>query len=472
MDVHVSTGIAVSRDRTARFALAVIAVIAPYVLLAAYAHPGADDFTYAVDTLRDGYWTSIRDQYLLWNGRFTSNFLELGGPMVWQSIGLYRAVAAAMIVATVAASWVVVHAVARDAWTTGQTFAAALCLAALDLHGLPALAENIYWYTGSVTYQLSAILLVLQIAVTVRALRAARALSSWTLAAALLAVAIAGMNEVAMLLELALYTTVAVVSYLDNRRALVAPASFLLAATIAGGVLVAVAPGNAVRSSLYPVRHELLRSLALTGLQTIRFAVEWTTSGTLLLASLLYLPLGAELARTPPFRTITPRATIALALAPFATIPIAVLPAYWATGLLGQHRTVSVAYFVFLVLWFAALTAAFAREWLPRSTLDRRAQAVLTTLLVLALAVTGNGYRVAVDFARGRPAIFDREMSARYASLRACAADARSECIVPALSVLPDALFAFDLSPDSNHWVNVGYAMYFKVPRVVAVGPR
>src|SRR5262249_3706199 len=148
----------------------------------------------------------------------------------------------------------------------------------------------------------------------------------------------------------------------------------------------------------------------------------WTTSGPLLLASLLFLPLAAEVAeRAPVFRAVTPLSATAMAAGAVLTIPIATFPVYWSTGVLGQHRTPSVACFVFVLLWFAALTGLVATGRLPAPTgliADRRVRAAAFVLCAASLACTGNASVVAVDVAHGRPLTFAREMTTRYEALR------------------------------------------------------
>jgi hypothetical protein len=448
-------------------------LLLPYLALAAFAHPIADDFTYAFDTQRDGLWAAYRAQYLSWNGRYASNVFELAGPMVWRALTLYRLVAASMIVGTAAAAYLVVRALTRGAWSRTHAAAAAVVFTALFIATVPSLGESVYWYTSTVTYQLSAILAAIQAAMVIDVLADAddvRRRARLTIAVVLLP-AVVGMNEVAMMLMISFYAVLFAVAIVEARPRVVAVARLMLAIAIVSGVVVWIAPGNSVRGAMYPVRHELLRSLALTAMQTIRFGAAWTTMGPLLLASFLFLPLAAQIARRAPvFRTITPLDAAALAAGAWLTIPIATFPAYWSTGVLGQHRTTSVAYFVFLLLWFVALTALVAVGRLPTpaaSPGDRRVRAAAVLLFAASLAFTHNGYVVAVDVGYGRPAAFDREMTARYAALRACAATPQTPCVLSSLSTRPDAFYVIDVSPEPENWINDAYRYYFRTGPVI-----
>jgi hypothetical protein len=239
----------------------------------------------------------------------------------------------------------------------------------------------------------------------------------------------------------------------------------MAAVAVVSGLVVWVAPGNNVRSAMYTVRHDLARSLVLTALQTSRFGADWATSGPLVLASLLYLPVGASLARRASiFRAMTRFDVAALGVCACLTIPIAVFPPYWATGVLGQHRTTSAMYLVFLLVWFALLTALFAAGALQAPAglvADRRLRGAAAVFLLGSLTLTHNGYRVALDITSGRAAAFDRQLHARYDALRACSTTRQSPCIIRLLTSRPDAFYIVDVSSDPLNWVNAGYAYYF-----------
>jgi hypothetical protein len=450
------------------------ALLLPYVALAAFAHPIADDFTYAFDTQRDGFWAAYRAQYVSWNGRFASNVFELAGPMVWGSVASYRAVAVAMLMGTALAAYCLVRALTRGAWSRPQGLGAAVALSAVFVTIVPSLGETIYWYTSTVTYQLSAILFAIHAAMTIDALAGDVGVSSRArLAAAFVLVpVVVGMNEVAMAMIVLFLASVLAIAAIEGRRRVTMVAGAMLAVALASSLAVWLAPGNAVRAAMYPVRHDLFRSLALTVLQTIRFGAAWTTSGPLVLASLLYLPLAAEVAeRVPVFRAVSPLGATAMAAGAVLTIPIATFPVYWSTGLLGQHRTPSIACFVFVLLWFATLTALVATGRLPtatRFTGDPRVRAAVFVLFATSLACTGNASIVVVDVAHGRPPAFAREMAARNAALRACARTPQAPCFVARLSARPDSFYVVDVVEDPDSWINNAYRYYFHTGAVSA----
>jgi hypothetical protein len=194
------------RDKLRWMAAALAASIAPFIVLAAYAYPTADDFDYAMDTRLEGYWPAFAHQYTGWNGRFASNVFVLANPMVTSSFTTYRVVALAMFPVTVGAMYMFIRAVAGSALDRRAAVVCALGWCGVYLAGVPVLGENFYWYTGAVTYQLSSVLLLVQVAMFLRALTRRRTSGASAVHVALssvLLVFVVGMNEIAMLLAIA-----------------------------------------------------------------------------------------------------------------------------------------------------------------------------------------------------------------------------------------------------------------------------
>jgi hypothetical protein len=229
-----------------------------------------------------------------------------------------------------------------------------------------------------------------------------------------------------------------------------------------------VSPGNAARAAEYPLRHQLGHSLVMTALQTVRFIGEWMASGPLLVASALWL-IHADrittLVAPSRARVYLPLCVIGLLL----VVPISAFPAYWATGILGQHRTMNTAYFAFLLLWFLALglwSALGSRSMPAVQTAVRGLRVPLVALLLASLALTHNSYGVGADLVAGRFAAFDREMLERESTLRGCREARGANCAIEAVRTIPASFFVLDISRDARDWVNVAYARYFGLAAV------
>jgi hypothetical protein len=160
------------------------------------------------------------------------------------------------------------------------------------------------------------------------------------------------------------------------------------------------------------------------------------------------------------------RLAIVLAAGMLMTVPIATFPAYWETGLLGQHRTIDVAYFAFLLLGFAAVSSWLAAGG-PRGDRLRAFcvswQAPLAMLFGIAILLSGNSYTVGSDLLSGRFVAFDREMKSRYEALAVCRASSELVCRIDPIQDVPASYFFVDVSKNASEFVNAAYARYFGV---------
>jgi hypothetical protein len=407
------------------------------------------------------------NEYAHWNGRYTSNALVLASPLAFGIAG-YRVAAALGLVGIAASSYLFVSVWAQRLIDRRTVLTCAMALTLLYTAGMPSIGEGVYWYTSAATYSWWIIAALLHGALVVRYTRAPHpgAIDRLGLAVAgLLLVAVDGFNEVIMLMMIVIYAAWAAVACANRSTTRRVALAFLLIA-IVSGMFVLFSPGNAVRQSLFVgVRHQLPRSIAKTMLQTLRFNGSGLWSGALQLASLLFVPVAMRWTQLVPQDARTARhARFAFAALLMLLVPIATFPAYWETGTLGQHRTADVAFFAFLVIWFAAipfwLSAADARG----RSLHQFAESwrsLLAVMFVIAIGLTGNTYTVGTELLNGELRRYDAAMHDRYAQLERCRSDAPPVCELTPIPEAPASFSVVDVGPSAAYWVNVAYARYF-----------
>jgi hypothetical protein len=444
--------------------LALFAILGLLVAACFFAHPIADDLDFASSARETGVWTAWQQLYLTWNGRYASNLVALATPWRSGSLGGYRAAIAMLMVANLAALYVFLRAFAEDAFTRSEILSGALIASVLFLSGMPSIGEGVYWFTSAATYQAAVVLALLHFACVVRSRRPGR---PWPriLAMALLVVVV-GFNEVMMVIVLAVYLALCAWS-IDSGRDRGLFGTMLGVVVVCAAILV-LSPGNAGRTEAYPARHHLVRSLAMTSLQTARFLGDWVSSGPLLIASALWLTHAGRFARLVD--RLQTRVPLLICLAGIVlVVPMCAFPAYWATGILGQHRTVNTAYFAFLVFWFAGLalwSVSGSRGARAAQALGAELRIPLLVLLVVSLALTRNSYGLGADLLAGRLAAFDREMRERDRTLRECRLAGYRTCDIAAVQTVPTSFFVLDISENPYDWVNVAYARYYELAEV------
>ncbi len=453
-----------------RAALAVFVVLLcisllKYFWLAGHAHPVADDFCYAAKSRGASLWAWSYSEWMYWNGRYASNLLMIHGPLSWSSDFLpgYRAVPVLLIVLTFLSIWFILRRATQHALSTGRELLGALGFWALYLNLMPDLGEGFYWYTGAVTYQLGSILMLLHLGLLCGCSRKGWQGALNLLVNIVLAVAIVGMDEIHMLLMVCLHA-VRFIGLL-RRRSGIGAGLVLLAAVAGGAALMYFAPGNAVRGGMFADTHLFWRSLGMSALQAVRFIGTWVLSPALLAFSVLYIPVHRYLREhVPAMKNVLRLSPWIIALLPFFLVMASTFPAYWGTGLLGQHRTINVACLFFIPLWFLNLSLWLERRPLRKLAdmkLPPRAIGIAMVLALLGLNLTGNGYAANSDLFSGRAMNYDRVMLKRETEVRAAAQDPSTRVTFIRLPDPPRTLPSYEELGPLRRWMVDCEARFF-----------
>src|SRR6185436_3629414 len=364
----------------------------PYFFLSLYAHPAGDDFVYAYNGKHFGLIENASRDYFHWGGRYVSNFLFVLNPMAFDSLKGYRLIAVILVLLTFISFYFLIRSIAPVAVPGTYLILSGGILSCLFLHQMPSLAQGIYWYTGAVIYQGANVLTPLYLACLTFLLNKKYLISKFIHLRICLALIfiITGCNETIMIFLLFFHAFLSA----KKRDRL----SFLLFTfSILCSLLVFFSPGNAVREAVFPDRHHFFHSLLFSMAQSCRFFKEWIINIPLLIASILYIPVSIRFSKTSGlFKNnfyISPFLSTCFL---FFVIFLSAFPAYWSTGILGQHRTVNSAYFFFLILWFMNLTVwvnflANKKITAIVSNLAEKYFVSLFILMMLFSLITGNG---------------------------------------------------------------------------------
>lgn len=446
-----------------------ITLFIPYLYISNYANPVADDLIYAANRKgNDLFYLLVRD-YLGWNGRYSSNILVFSNPMAFDSLVGYKLIPPLIIVLTVLSNFVFVHVL----WGLGnkpEKIIAALLFSLLFLYQMPILSEGIYWYTGAVTYQLANCLMFVYVSLLIRFI-SNKVIVSKVIHSCLLTIflaAIIGFNEIHMI---AFFCFACISLFITRRNRLHHRNLFLylLFVTLIFASFMVFAPGNKVRAGLAANNHQLISSIIFSGAQTLRFLLEWISSPPLLLLSVVYYQINKKLReRNPLFKAsfyLSPGYAVALL---FFVIFISVFPAYWAMGILGQHRTLNVGYCLFLIMWFINLTVwfnAYEQHWNRFQPLGRRSLLLIYAIVMVSLFFTKNGFALLNDLFYGKAYSYDYQMQQRTELMNATGDTLFFAPIVRP----PQTLFLYDITEDPDNWLNQSYTLYFAPEKSVVV---
>ncbi len=126
--------------------------LTPYIYLAFFAHPIADDLIYASKGEFTNILNLMRTEYLSWNGRYISNFFVLINP-IKHSLLLYQIIPICLVALILFGARVFFRCFFKEQNLKPSSLLNITLLFTLILLGqLPTIAEGIYWYTGAITY--------------------------------------------------------------------------------------------------------------------------------------------------------------------------------------------------------------------------------------------------------------------------------------------------------------------------------
>ena len=447
-----------------------VAVVLPFLVLAAYCHPYYDDYGTALELQRTGFVNYFTTFYQGWTGRYAFLLANSVHPLRFGGLLAYQLAAAGLVLGLVGSCYALawgLTAGTRMPRAVRLALGSGLVVAVLAL--LPSPAEGFYWVVGGYNYLLPILVSFGGLAMgcgyaAAQQTASRRLLLLGTIGAAVL---FPGFSEFSACLSLLLAGGL-LVAFPRARW----PYRTVALTAVLGAVATLAAPGNLNR--LHQHAHEwhlaresgrALAATAYTLLNWLAFPAFWLLAG-------LGLPLLRRLAA--------------------GTGPLARLvrhPALWplllVVGLAGCYafsyfalqqppplRARNLLYAYFLVTGLLSLAGAVQlaqrRGWI----LPRLPAMVLWPLLALALLSDGNGRlrgdaigrgcntvgMAYQDWLNGNASRYNIAMRGRYALLKATSAD--SVAVLP-LPVMPTTLFYFDIGPSPGLWGNQLLARYF-----------
>lgn len=440
----------------------------PFLALAQYAFPSADDYCLAV-AAREGFWRMQSNFFLSWTGRYTAIATQTVLSR-WELSALYPWFCSVTLLATLGAFATPIRAICprRTPWLSIAT--AAAVAVAVVLTRLPSPTEAFYWMTGSLSYQWVVIAYFVWLALLIHITREGDAKLIPRVGAVLLTVILPGFNEVVAPVVLGTIT----VFVIWRRSSTGRTDWFLVTLLVIVVALTAVsfaAPGNAERSRSYPdipSRHNLEFAAIETLRQTARFLRNFGSSPALWLATCAVWLWGP--------RRLTRMARgggwlAAAVVAPIAVVYVTLFPVYWEYGTnnyTGEGRTYNITFLAFcgtVVMAFLAILGRAAQRWPVLDTLPRAGGRDVGVAAALGLAIifspgTLQAYRAltaAPEYFRAQQA---REIILKTPQNRG------KPVTVAALTIRPVGLYWGGLDEDAGHWINACVAQYYALASV------
>ena len=453
-----------SKQQKWLFLIALVLVCLPYIYISTYANPAADDFTYAFKGRSNDFIKTYLGEYLNWNGRYTSNALVLLNPLVFNSFFIYKIIPVVIIGATLFSYLFFINCLIGKELSKINRYLISFILVLLFLYQMPIISEGVYWYTGAVTYQLGNIFALIFISLLIQYHKNIFFLSNkiiHVITLSFILIITIGFNEVIMisLIFFALIYFFILHTKTQTRNFF---ANYVLIITLLFSAVVYFSPGNLIRASFFSDNHHFISSLFYSLAQSLRFFLEWTSSLPLILLSFFYFYLNKELSKhielfSKSFYLTRLQSSFIL----FFVIFISVFPAYWSTGILGQHRTLNVAYFVFIIIWFINLTVWFNQFKIENiKNISQCIYIILLMVIMLSFLFSKNGYDVITDIFYGRAQSFNQQMNERYATITS--SKNNDSIYFNSIKDPPKSLFLYEITNTPQNWLNKCYLIYYE----------
>jgi len=471
-----------SRFALLLFAGACLLVITLFIMLGQYAYPSADDFCMATGVREVGFFTHLANHYVEWSGRYAGNAFYAVYPLLFGLFDGYPLIAGFLIAALFVALAFALASIFRLSLLHPLVLLVTLGVLCLYLAGLRHSASSLYWMAGALSYQTSGILLLVALGLAVRIhdrMSTDRPLSG-LLGALLVIIFVAmGTNEINLIVMTAAMMVAFVHALYKGRK----PGLWagLLLFTLMCFALVYFAPGNAVRESTFPLRHDWLRSIEGSLRMGSWSILAWLGVPVFIVGSLL-IPFAVHaLARVSPRRFhTTGRGLLLIATITFSIPLVLQFPAWWAMGGWPPPRSVDAIFFVFLLAWLV-LIGSLSLHYLPAPRLfnetgrlysaSARVLAALCLLFVLSLVINGRLNRAWHDL-NELAAPLHAHLMHRHGLIDAALARGEQAVLLPNYTgEFARSVYFNDIRADWRDWRSICYAQYFGLRAVQLAGP-
>lgn len=452
---------------------AAVYTVLPFLLLAQFNQPSADDYTLAVRDMNNSLPVVLKDVYANWSGRFLAPVFSRLNPLLYD-VSWYRIYPLVLIIGFI----ISIVIVFRELLKPHYSFLEILAISSLFIHLVfsqtPSISEAFYWFSGSCIYQTANIFTLLLITILSKSKKVtSAAVKTWYgVLAALLCIVIIGSNEVSMVVVFFIVFGVTVNDLLNKKKADFLNLALLLVCIVCG-MVVFFAPGNLSRMD-DPVFYNKSLVWTIFGAASVSllYVFKWATS--LLAATLIYLVfvLGKlENNLQPEQGSFAVKRSVSYFVAVVLLLQLIII---YIAGGGNLGRIENNVYLLVLIGYFFNLHL-FLDKFLRRRVLPFpfKKMLVLFSMLFFLFDVfnlENNTSSAYVDIISGRAKKYRQELDERIALVKACKTDT---CYAPALSAIPKSLFVTEIRLRSDSmflWINKGYSEFYHASFILPSG--
>lgn len=436
----------ISKNQKFTILFLLLVLLLPFLYLFAFTHPIADDLSFGYQAKQAPLFDVLVNSYFYSNGLYSGNFFMFLFPISLNELLYYRLFLLSCFMLFCASIFYFINTVFPTVKQMDKIIITLFFLLTV-LGSTTHLSEAFYWQTSVIYYQLSLTFVLFYFGWLIQYFQQSFIFnkSIHQILLVLMLILIIGMKES---IALIMGFIAALLFYYSQFKTKENKTFFIIQLFVALIFIffLVTAPGNDVRMGAYPDNKNFSRSLLFTIMQMGRFSATWLFA----LSGIVFVFIVAELHQkaVPLLKKLDWR--IAL-LVFFGILFLCIFPAYWATGILGQHRTLNVAslFFILFLLVLATNKGDYFMKLIPYSFHKKG------LFFCVVFLIAGNGFMVVLDIFSGRVSSYDKQLTERAKIITKTYSTAK----LPLLTNVPKSLFVVDVQQDTSHWINKAYLL-------------
>lgn len=435
--------------------------ILPFIIIALYNHPIADDFTYNIESRNRGYWGAQIFWYTKISGKYFTSLILSIKPLVSHNFLIYKFIPILLISSLFYALFSLISLLFKNLRIKDR-LVFVFFVFSVYLIQMPLVSQGFYWLSSSIAYQLSNVLVIFLLIHVIKII-ISNSLRDLIISIILLFVII-GLNETSVLIIDYLLVSIFIGHFVFKKR-LNYHLLILLIFGFLFSLLVYFAPGNLLRANDYPDKNNLFFAILSTIRMVKRYLFIWLP--LIIVFGLIFYNHVERKIEMKDLKLFNSNPIFVLMV--ICGIPVVgFFTSFWAIGIIPPLRTINSIYFIFLIgiIYFMfSLVLKLSRSKSDLIQISNLVKFSLMILLTLQLLQEKNVKTAYSDLYRGTAYKYDKELKYRYEIIKENRG--RDTCYVPKLINKPLTIFVADIARDSKEWRNITYSMYWNSSPIV-----
>ena len=434
----------------------------PLFCISFFNNPASDDFDMAFESQVEPLLQLQFRRYNEWSGRYFSNGLISFDPVFYNNLFMIKIVPIILLLLLVFGLYV--FASSLKIFTLNKEKWAAIGLFIfLFVFQMPDVCEGFYWIPGSITNFLPTILALFYFSFLNEYFRTKNILHF--IVAVFFLIATIGCNELSVVILFLIHSFIIFYNYYKYKK-INKPLIVLFVISLLFSAIELLAPGNAVRSSLILVKHNLVFSILKSIQFEFNYLFKWLP--IIMLCFLFSINQIKSLLNIINKKYIINPIFSGLFL--LALVFVAVFPGFWSLNSQPPNRSLNTLYFYFIIAsiyFFVTILHYIYETKKVEISINTNVRIAIGFIIISMFLSTNNIITAYQDLFSLKAYKYNNEMKARFLALDNCK---EQDCVLEPLINKPTTIFTaedFALTTDKNNWKNLEIARFYRKKSII-----